>query len=80
MIYTDNKALKTAIKALVRANGRTLADIADEYRITPQSLQDKLNKVHIGFDDVAIIADMVGCQLEYDFTPKATATDPQPEP
>lgn len=80
MLYTDNKALKKAIKALVRANGSTLAEVANNYGITPQALQDKLNKVHIGFDDVAIIADMVGYQLEYDFTPKDTATDPQPEP
>lgn len=71
MTYTNNEDIRRAVKAAAAIQGHTLASIARALDISPQLLNDKLNKKHIGFDDVATIAAAIGCRLDFVITPEA---------
>lgn len=72
--YTDNEDIRREIRSAAAAQGKTLADIARSLGIRPQSLNDMIRKQHIGFDDVARIADTIGLVIRFELVPAATAS------
>lgn len=71
--YTNNEDIRREIRAAAAAQGKTLADIARSLGIKPQSLNDMIRKQHIGFDDVARIADTIGLVLRFELVSSASA-------
>lgn len=76
--YTDNEDIRREIRSAAAAQGKTLADIARALGIRPQSLNDMIRKQHVGFDDVARIADTLGLVLRFELVPAATTTTGAP--
>ena len=74
MEYKNNNDIRAALKAAAAIQGASLADIARGMDIAPQSLQDMLRKKHIGFDDIARAAAVVGCKLLFEIVPETSPT------
>ena len=69
MIYTDNKMLVNEFKKLLIDKGIKQQFIADRLGVSKQSLNLKLNKKHITFDDMMVMLECVGYKLDFDFVP-----------
>ena len=69
MIYTNNKTLIKEFKKLLIDKGIKQQFVADSLEISKQSLNLKLNKKHISFDDMLELLNCIGYQLHIDFVP-----------
>ena len=69
MIYTDNGSLIKEFKKLLIDKGIKQQYIADSLEISKQSLNLKLNKKHISFDDMMELLHCIGYELKIDFVP-----------
>ena len=69
MIYTDNETLIKEFKKLLIDKGIKQQYIADSLEISKQSLNLKLNKKHISFDDMMELLNCIGYKLHIDFLP-----------
>ena len=69
MIYTDNETLIKEFKKLLIDKGIKQQFIADSLEISKQSLNLKLNKKHISFDDMIELLHCIGYELQIDFVP-----------
>ena len=69
MIYTDNETLIKEFKKLLIDKGIKQQYIADNLEISKQSLNLKLNKKHISFDDMMELLSCIGYELRIDFVP-----------
>ena len=69
MIYTDNKTLIKEFKKLLIDKGIKQQFVADSLEISKQSLNLKLNKKHISFDDMMELLHCIGYELHIDFVP-----------
>lgn len=69
MIYTDNETLIKEFKKLLIDKGIKQQFIADSLEISKQSLNLKLNKKHISFDDMLELLHCIGYELQIDFVP-----------
>ena len=69
MIYTDNKKLIKEFKKLLIDKGIKQQFVADSLEISKQSLNLKLNKKHISFDDMMELLHCIGYELHIDFVP-----------
>lgn len=67
MKYLDNKTLITEYKKVLLDNGIKQQHVADKLEISKQSLNLKLNKKHISFDDMQALLDVIGYDLVIDF-------------
>ena len=65
MKYTDNKQIREAVKAECRNQGKTMADIAKELGMMPQTLNNIFLKKNTSFNDIRRIADALGCDLYF---------------
>ena len=73
---TDNKAVNTDNKTLIKEFKKLLIDkgikqqfVADSLEISKQSLNLKLNKKHISFDDMMELLHCIDYELQIDFMP-----------
>ena len=69
MKYKDNEMLIKEFKKVLIDNGIKQQYIADSLGISKQSLNLKLNKKHITFDDVQELLGCIGYELHIDFVP-----------
>ena len=69
MIYTDNGSLIKEFKKLIIDKGIKQQFVADSLEISKQSLNLKLNKKHISFDDMMELLHCIGYELQIDFIP-----------
>ena len=69
MIYTDNETLIKEFKKLLIDKGIKQQYIADSLEISKQSLNLKLNKKHVSFDDMMELLHCIGYELKIDFVP-----------
>ena len=69
MIYTDNETLIKEFKKLLIDKGIKQQFIADSLEISKQSLNLKLNKKHISFDDMLELLHCIGYELQIEFVP-----------
>ena len=69
MIYTDNETLIKEFKKLLIDNGIKQQYITDSLEISKQSLNLKLNKKHISFDDMMELLHCIGYELRVEFVP-----------
>lgn len=69
MIYTDNEMLIKELKKLLIDNGIKQQFIADRLGISKQSLNLKLNKKHVTFDDMMVLLECIGYRLDFNFVP-----------
>lgn len=67
MKYLNNKTLITEYKKVLLDNGIKQQYVADKLGISKQSLNLKLNKKHINFDDMQALLDVIGYDLIIDF-------------
>lgn len=67
MKYLNNKTLITEYKKVLLDNGIKQQYVADKLEISKQSLNLKLNKKHISFDDMQVLLDAIGYDLIIDF-------------
>ncbi len=68
--YTENNILIKEFRKLLIDKGIKLQFIADTLGITKQSLNLKLNKKHITFDDMRDLLSPIGYELDISFKPK----------
>ena len=69
MIYTDNETLIKEFKKLLIDKGIKQQFVANSLEISKQSLNLKLNKKHISFDDMMELLHCIGYELHIDFIP-----------
>lgn len=69
MIYTDNETLIKEFKKLLIDKGIKQQFVADSLEISKQSLNLKMNKKHISFDDMTELLNCIGYELQIDFVP-----------
>ena len=69
MIYTDNVTRIKEFKKLLIDKGIKQQYIADSLEISKQSLNLKLNKKHISFDDMMDLLHCIGYELYVEFVP-----------
>ena len=69
MIYTDNETLIKEFKKLLIDKGIKQQFVADSLEISKQSLNLKLNKKHISFDDMMELLHCIGYELCVEFVP-----------
>ena len=69
MIYTDNETFIKEFKKLLIDKGIKQQYIANSLKISKQSLNLKLNKKHISFDDMMELLNCIGYALQIDFVP-----------
>lgn len=70
MIYIDNDQLKKEFKKLLIDNGIKQQYIADKLGISKQSLNLKLNKKHLSFNDIKELCAAIGYDVNFDFVKK----------
>lgn len=69
MVYKSNEQLKEYINTTIDNKGIKKRFIASKMDISPQQLNNILNKEHITCDDIQRIAEAIGCQLVIDIVP-----------
>ena len=69
MKYTDNEMIVKEFKKVLIDNGIKQQFIADSLEISKQSLNLKLNKKHITFDDIKELLSCIGYELHVEFVP-----------
>ena len=69
MIYIDNETLIKEFKKLLIEKGIKQQYIEDSLEISKQSLNLKMNKKHISFDDMMELLNCIGYELHIDFVP-----------
>lgn len=69
MKYTDNEMIVKEFKKVLIDNGIKQQYIADTLGISKQSLNLKLNKKHVSFDDVQELLGCIGYELYVEFVP-----------
>lgn len=67
MKYTDNEMIVKEFKKILIDNGIKQQYVADTLGISKQSLNLKLNKKHISFDDIQELLKCIGYELHVDF-------------
>lgn len=70
MIYIDNETMVKEFKKVLIDNGIKQQYIADQLGISKQSLNLKLNKKHITFDDMQEMLACIGYELNFTFVKK----------
>lgn len=75
MVYKGNEQLKEYINTTIDNKGIKKRFIASKMSISPQQLNNILNKEHITLDDIQRIAEAIGCQLVIDIVPVDAETD-----
>ncbi len=68
MIYKNNEQLVTELKKLLLDTKCSQRDIAKQMGISPQALQNLLNKKQLSFSDMKRVLDCVNCDLLIDFS------------
>lgn len=68
-VYSDNEQLVKEFKKVLIDNGIKQQFIADTLGISKQSLNLKMNKKHIAFDDIRELLACVGYELRIEFVP-----------
>ena len=71
MIYKNSKETADSFKQLLKDNGIKQQFVADKLNMTKQTLQHKLNKQFITFDDISQLLDVIGYELHYEFVKKS---------
>lgn len=74
MIYNNNEQLVTELKKLLLDTKSSQREIAKQMGITPQALQNLLNKKQLSFADLKRVLDCVNCDLLVDFSIRSTVT------
>ena len=69
MKYTDNEMIVKEFKKVLIDNGIKQQFIADSLEISKQSLNLKLNKKHVSFDDMQELLGCIGYELHVEFVP-----------
>lgn len=67
MKYKDNETIVKEFKKVLIDNGIKQQYVADTLGISKQSLNLKLNKKHISFDDMQELLNCIGYELHVDF-------------
>lgn len=75
MIYKNNEQLVTELKKLLLDTKCSQRDIAKQMGISPQALQNLLNKKQLSFSDIKRVLDCINCDLLVDFSVKTTSTN-----
>jgi len=77
MIYNNNEQLVTELKKLLLDTRYSQRDIAKQMGISPQALQNLLNKKQLSFADLKRVLDCINCDLLVDFSirPISTVTE-----
>ncbi len=68
MIYNSNEQLVTELKKLLLDTKCSQRDIAKQMGISPQALQNLLNKKQLSFADLKRVLDCINCDLLVDFS------------
>lgn len=68
MIYNNNEQLVTELKKLLLDTRYSQRDIAKQMGISPQALQNLLNKKQLSFADIKRVLDCINCDLLIDFS------------
>ena len=68
MIYSNNEQLVTELKKLFLDTKRSQRDIAKQMGISPQALQNLLNKKQLSFSDLKRVLDCINYDLLVDFS------------
>lgn len=67
--YVDNEQLQDEIKNTMKELGYKNTDLAREFGITPQSVNDLMKKKNFAFKDLQKICEVMGCKLMIDIVP-----------
>ena len=68
MIYNSNEQLVTELKKLLLDTKCSQRDIAKQMGISPQALQNLLNKKQLSFADLKRVLDCINCDVLVDFS------------
>lgn len=68
MIYNNNEQVVTELKKLLLDTRYSQRDIAKQMGISPQALQNLLNKKQLSFADLKRVLDCINCDLLIDFS------------
>ena len=68
MVYNSNEQLVTELKKLLLDTKCSQRDIAKQMGISPQALQNLLNKKQLSFADLQRVLDCINCDLLVDFS------------
>lgn len=74
MIYSSNEQLVTELKKLLLDTRCSQRDIAKQMGISPQALQNLLNKKQLSFGDLKRVLDCINCDLLVDFSVRSVST------
>lgn len=74
MIYSSNEQLVTELKKLLLDTRYSQRDIAKQMGISPQALQNLLNKKQLSFADLKRVLDCINCDLLVDFSVRSVST------
>lgn len=67
--YKDNEQLQIEIKKAMLDLGYKNADLAREFGVTPQSINDFMKKKNFAFKDLQKICEVMNCKLMIDIVP-----------
>ena len=73
MIYNSNEQLVTELKKLLLDTRYSQRDIAKQMGISPQALQNLLNKKQLSFADLKKVLDCINCDLLVDFSVRSVS-------
>ena len=73
MIYSSNEQLVTELKKLLLDTRYSQRDIAKQMGISPQALQNLLNKKQLSFADLKRVLDCINCDLLVDFSVRSVS-------
>lgn len=75
MIYKSNEQLVTELKKLLLDTRYSQRDIAKQMGISPQALQNLLNKKQLSFADLKRVLDCINCDLLVGFSVRSASVD-----
>lgn len=73
MVYNCNEQLVTELKKVLLDTKYSQRDIAKQMGISPQALQNLLNKKQLSFADMKRVLDCINCDLLVDFSMRPAA-------
>lgn len=70
MIYNTNEDVRALLKQAAAEEGITFTGLAGRCGLSPQSMNNRMNKKHISLDDIKTFAEAMGMDLYIALVPK----------
>ncbi|MDR2277355.1 MAG: helix-turn-helix transcriptional regulator [Vagococcus sp.] len=67
--FKDNEQLQIELKKVMLDLGYKNVDLAKQFDVTPQSINDMLKKKNFSFKDLQRICEVMNCKLMIDIVP-----------